>query len=97
MAKMQTLNKIGHELKRKGENQEWLAKEIGRSRVVVSNYINNNTQPSLPILYQIAYVLGVEPFDLLEPMERVDIKELKYDIQRIKEDRAKKAAAKAAK
>lgn len=48
-----------------GMNQTLLAARINKSRVVVSNYVNNNTQPSLQTLKKIADVLGVKIKDLI--------------------------------
>jgi putative transcriptional regulator len=58
-------NRIKEILARDDKTQTWLADEIKKSRVVVSNYVNNNTQPSIEILFKIAKVLKVNPKDLL--------------------------------
>lgn len=42
-----------------------LAAKIDKSRVVVSNYINNHKQPSIEILHKISQVLGVSGKDLI--------------------------------
>lgn len=61
------MNKIKTVLKQQGRTQAWLAEQIKKSYVVTTNYVNNKTQPSLPILYKIATVLDVDVRELLEP------------------------------
>ncbi|HYF69321.1 MAG TPA: helix-turn-helix domain-containing protein [Ohtaekwangia sp.] len=65
MAKKVKLNRIKEILARDDKKQTWLAEQIGKSRVVVTNYVNNNTQPSLDTLFQIAKALKVNPKDLI--------------------------------
>ncbi|WP_319482103.1 helix-turn-helix transcriptional regulator [uncultured Draconibacterium sp.] len=59
------MNRIKEVLKEQGRTQTWLAEKIGKSYVVVTNYCNNNTQPSLPVLRSIAEVLDVDVRELL--------------------------------
>ncbi|XOV68038.1 MAG: helix-turn-helix transcriptional regulator [Fluviicola sp.] len=59
------MNRIKEVLKEQGRTQTWLAEQIGKSYVVVTNYCNNNTQPSVPVLRQIAEVLDVDVRELL--------------------------------
>lgn len=59
------MNRIKEVLKEQGRTQTWLADQIGKSYVVVTNYCNNNTQPSVPVLRQIAEVLDVDVRELL--------------------------------
>ncbi|WP_318345252.1 helix-turn-helix transcriptional regulator [Flagellimonas baculiformis] len=61
------MNRIKEVLKQQGRTQTWLAEQIGKSYVVVTNYCNNNTQPSIPVLRQIAKVLDVDVRELLVP------------------------------
>jgi putative transcriptional regulator len=65
MAKKVKYNRIKEILARDDKTTTWLADEIGKSRVVVSNYVNNNTQPSLPVLFEVAKTLKVNPKDLI--------------------------------
>ena len=60
------MNRIKEVLKEQGRTQTWLAEQIGKSYVVVTNYCNNNTQPSVPVLRKIAEVLDVDVRLLLE-------------------------------
>jgi transcriptional regulator with XRE-family HTH domain len=59
------MNRIKEILEDQGRTQTWLAKKIKRSYVVTTNYCNNKTQPSLPILYCIATALKVDVRELL--------------------------------
>jgi len=59
------MNRIKDVLKNQGRSQTWLAEKIGKSYVVVTNYCNNNTQPSIPVLRDIAKVLEVDVRELL--------------------------------
>lgn len=59
------MNRIKDVLKEQGRTQTWLADQIDKSYVVVTNYCNNNTQPSIPVLREIAKVLDVDVKDLL--------------------------------
>jgi len=59
------MNRIKKILTEQGRTQTWLAAKISRSYVVTTNYCNNKTQPSLPILYKIAAALKVDVRDLL--------------------------------
>lgn len=59
------MNRIKEVLKEQGRTQTWLAEQIGKSYVVVTNYCNNNTQPSIPVLRQIAEALDIDVRELL--------------------------------
>ena len=61
------MNRIKEVLKDQGRTQTWLAEKIGKSYVVVTNYCNNNTQPSIEVLRKIAEVLDVDVRQLLVP------------------------------
>lgn len=61
------MNRIKEVLKEQGRTQTWLAEKINKSYVVVTNYCNNNTQPSVPVLRDIAKVLDVDVRELLKP------------------------------
>ena len=58
-------NRIKVVLTEKDVSVQQLADMIGRSRPVVSNYVNNNTQPAIELLFKIAEVLDVPVCDLL--------------------------------
>lgn len=59
------MNRIKDVLKQQGRTQTWLAEKIDKSYVVVTNYCNNNTQPAIPTLREIAKVLDVDVKELL--------------------------------
>jgi putative transcriptional regulator len=61
------MNRIKEVLKEQGRRQTWLAEKIEKSYVVVTNYCNNNTQPSIEVLRKIAEVLDVDVRQLLVP------------------------------
>jgi putative transcriptional regulator len=63
----QRMNRIKEVLKQQGRTQTWLADKIGKSYVVLTNYCNNHSQPSIPVLREIAEVLDVDVRELLEP------------------------------
>jgi len=59
------MNRIKEVLKQQGRTQTWLAEKIGKSYVIVTNYCNNNAQPSIEVLRKIAAVLDVDVRELL--------------------------------
>ncbi len=67
---MKKLNRIKVTLKKQGKSQAWLAREIEKSYVVTTNYVNNKTQPSIKILYKIAEALDVDVRTLLTPSKK---------------------------
>ena len=69
------MNRIKEVLKEQGRTQTWLAEKIGKSYVRVTNYCNNNAQPSIQVLTTIAEVLDVDIRALLVPTK--DDKKLK--------------------
>ncbi|MFZ6011421.1 MAG: helix-turn-helix transcriptional regulator [Bacteroidota bacterium] len=65
------MNRIKEVLREQGRTQTWLADKIGKSYVVLTNYCNNHTQPTIPVLREIAGVLDVDVRELLEPTKKV--------------------------
>lgn len=59
------MNRIKKVLKEQGRTQTWLAEQIGKSYVIVTNYCNNNSQPSIQVLTEISQVLNVDVRELL--------------------------------
>ena len=59
------MNRIKIVLKEQGRTQTWLAEKIGKSYVVVTNYCNNNSQPSIQVLTDISKILDVDIRELL--------------------------------
>jgi putative transcriptional regulator len=64
------MNRIKEVLKEQGRTQTWLAEKIGKSYVIVTNYCNNNAQPSIQVLREIAKVLSVDVRELLVPTKK---------------------------
>jgi putative transcriptional regulator len=63
------MNRIKEVLIDQGRSQAWLAKNIDKSYVVVTNYCNNKSQPSIPTLNKVADLLKVDVRELLVPRE----------------------------
>jgi putative transcriptional regulator len=61
------MNKIKEVLSSQGRSQKWLADQLGKSYIVVTNYCNNKNQPSLTTLYDISEILNVDVRELLTP------------------------------
>ena len=61
------MNRIKEVLKQQGRTQTWLSEQIEKSYVVVTNYCNNNAQPSIEVLRKIANILDVDVRILLIP------------------------------
>ena len=59
------MNKIKIVLKEQGRTQTWLAQELDKSYVVVTNYVNNKHQPSIATLNKISNILNVDVRELL--------------------------------
>lgn len=59
------MNRIKEVLKEQGRTQTWLSDKIDKSYVIVTNYCNNNAQPSIEILRKIASALDVDVRELL--------------------------------
>lgn len=62
---IESMNRIKMILKEQGRTQTWLAEKIGKSYVVVTNYCNNNSQPSIQVLTEISQILDVDVRELL--------------------------------
>lgn len=60
------MNRIKVVLEEKGIKQVWLADKLGKSFNTVNSYVQNRTQPSLEVLYEIAEILNVNPKELLD-------------------------------
>lgn len=59
------MNRIKEVLKKQGRTQTWLAEQLVKSYVVVTNYCNNHNQPSIEVLVEIAKILDVDVRELL--------------------------------
>lgn len=69
---MSKMNRIKELLKEQGRTQTWLAEKIEKSYVIVTNYCNNNAQPSIEVLRKIAKILDIDVRELLVPTKNDD-------------------------
>lgn len=53
------------------QSVQWLAEQVGKSRVTVNRWCSNTRQPSIEMLYTVARVLGMRARDLLVEDEEV--------------------------
>ena len=66
------MNRIKEVLKEQGRTQTWLSEKIEKSYVIVTNYCNNNAQPSIEVLRKIANILDIDVRLLLVPTKTDD-------------------------
>lgn len=66
-----TYNCIKKVLAERGIKQTWLAEKLGKTQRTVNMYVNNDVQPPIPVLYEIAKILNVEPSELLNSTEQI--------------------------
>ncbi len=59
------LNRIKAVLNEKGRTNQWLAARLSKNEATVSRWCTNTSQPSLEMLYDIAYYLDVDIRELL--------------------------------
>ncbi|MDE6009632.1 MAG: helix-turn-helix transcriptional regulator [Muribaculaceae bacterium] len=64
-------NRIKEVLAERGIKQTWLAEKLGKTQRTVNMYVNNDVQPPIPVLYEIARILKVEVSELLNPSEQI--------------------------
>lgn len=64
-------NRIKEVLAERGIKQTWLAEKLGKTHRTVNMYVNNDVQPPIPVLYEIARILKVEVSELLNPSEQI--------------------------
>ena len=60
------MNRIKEVLEEKGTKQIWLAEKLGKSYNMVNCYVQNNRQPSIECLYEIAVIFNIMVKDLLK-------------------------------
>lgn len=70
-------NKILKVLDSGGRSQKWLVSKINERGVnmtaqTMTKYCSNKAQPKIEVLYVIAGILGISPFDLLIEPEKTD-------------------------
>ena len=59
------MNRIQEVIEEKGITKASLAKQLNKSKATLSLYTNNQIQPPIPVLFQIAKLLNVDPRELL--------------------------------
>lgn len=64
------MNRIKEVLEKQGRTQKWLSTVINKSYPVVTNYCNNNSQPSIPTLVKIAKALDIDVRELLKSTKK---------------------------
>lgn len=62
---MVELNRIKEVLKDQGRTGSWLSRKVEKDPATVSRWCSNKQQPSIETLYEIAKVLDVNVFELL--------------------------------
>lgn len=62
---MPKYNRIKDVLVAHGKTQTWLAEKLDKDFITITRYCNNRRQPSIPILFEIAKALRVNPKDLI--------------------------------
>ena len=65
------LNRLKEILAKKNITQVELADKIGKKKNTISRICTNNTQPSMKLLYEISFALGVDAREILVPNEEV--------------------------
>ena len=66
------MNRIKEFLEIKGMSQTDLAHKLGKSFNMVNLYATNKVQPPIPVLYEIADILGIDVRELLQPNNTVN-------------------------
>lgn len=67
-----TYNRIKEVLASKGIKQIWLAEKLGKTNRTVNMYVNNEVQPPIPVLFEIAKLLDVDPKELLNTASKIE-------------------------
>lgn len=58
-------NRIKQVLETQERTQTWLAEQIDMDFVTITRYVNNHRQPTIPVLFELAKILKVNPKDLI--------------------------------
>lgn len=70
-------NRIREVLVSRGIKQTWLAQQLGLTFRQINSYATNTQQPPIPTLYEIAKILNVPPFELLNPESKDELKRVR--------------------
>lgn len=66
---MADINRIRIALVERKRTSKWLAEQLGKDPATVSKWCTNKTQPSLETLVEIAKILGMDPRELIIPVD----------------------------
>ncbi len=69
---VQSINRIRVALAEHNKTNRWLAKQMGKSEITISRWVQNKVQPSLEQLLQVAIILSVSPKDLINEINSED-------------------------
>lgn len=58
-------NRIKEVLEDRGKSQTWLAEQLDLDFQTVTRYVNNNRQPTIATIFEIAKALKVNPKELI--------------------------------
>ena len=64
------LNRLKVVLAEQNRSGKWLAQQLGKTDTTISRWVQNKVQPSVEQLFDIARVLGVEPKDLINNINK---------------------------
>lgn len=59
------MNRIQEIIDYQGVSKTELARLLGKSKATITLYASNQVQPPLPVLFEIARILNVDPRELL--------------------------------
>lgn len=65
----QSINRIRVALAERNRANRWLAEQMGKPEITISRWVQNQTQPSLEQLLQVAKILSVGPKDLINEVK----------------------------
>ena len=61
------MNRIQEVIDKQGVTQAELARKLHKSKATISLYTSNQVQPPIPVLFENAKALKVDPRELLNP------------------------------
>ena len=67
--KMEALNRLKVVLVEKGKTSRWLAEQLGKTEHTISRWCQNQSQPSIAQLNELARVLMIDVRSLINPSQ----------------------------
>lgn len=67
-------NRIKVVLAEQNKTNRWLAEQMGKSEITISQWVQNKSQPSLEQLLQVAKLLSISPKDLINDINNKEAK-----------------------